>query len=328
MNIEKRTTESGKTYEFDESHDSRMPAQFWLQNPPEGLTLFIVFYTLACRWSKCTGCNLPSKMSRSHVFFGDIMCQVDYVFKEIITDEKKANLRKIIISNNGSILDEDTFSTTALIYFISMMNLHCPNIDILSIETRPEYIDWGELEVISRAIKEGETPTELEVVIGFEAFDEEIRNKFFVKGMPLKSFEDMVEKVAKYNFKLKTYFMQKPVPGISEEEAIEDIKKAIDYLDSIAHRFSVNINMHLNPTYVAYGTQLEEAFKDGAYEPPLLESVRKAALYGNGKNISIFIGLNDEGLAVEGGSFIRKGDESLVKKFEKFNHTQDYDLLK
>ncbi|MCK4342848.1 MAG: hypothetical protein KAY37_14115 [Phycisphaerae bacterium] len=34
-------------------------------------------------------------------------------------------------------------------------------------------------------------------------------------------------------------------------------------------------------------------------------------LHGKGKSISIFVGLNDEGLAVAGGSFFRPGDEAL-----------------
>ena len=37
--------------------------------------------------------------------------------------------------------------------------------------------------------------------------------------------------------------------------------------------------------------------------------------------------LYDEGLAVPGGSFLRPGDESLVKRLEEFNRTQNYDLL-
>lgn len=127
MDIEKITREAGKTYLFITQQDTTKPAQYWFQNPPEGLTLFIVFYTLACRWSKCLSCNLPSKMSKDHIPFGDIMAQVDYVFNTILTKEQVKELRKIIISNNGSILDEKTFSTTALIYLIAKMNLHCPS---------------------------------------------------------------------------------------------------------------------------------------------------------------------------------------------------------
>ncbi len=39
------------------------------------------------------------------------------------------------------------------------------------------------------------------------------------------------------------------------------------------------------------------------------------------------MGLFDEGLAVDGGSFLQEGDEELVKELERFNRTQDYDIL-
>jgi hypothetical protein len=55
--------------------------------------------------------------------------------------------------------------------------------------------------------------------------------------------------------------------------------------------------------------------------------VASAAKHARGKPLSIFIGLFDEGLAVEGGSFLRQGDEGIVKELERFNRTQDYDIL-
>ena len=54
----------------------------------------------------------------------------------------------------------------------------------------------------------------------------------------------------------------------------------------------------------------------------------RAALHGEGKGIPIFLGLNDEGLAVDGGSFLRPGDEPVVAQLEKFNRTQDYEILR
>ncbi len=326
--IHSMTESAGKDYEFNNEHNPFLPADHWFQMPSEGFTLFLVLYSRACRWSKCLGCNLPSKVSDVEISFSDIMKQIDYVFDYLLDDEKKKSLKKIILSNNGSVLDEATFSTTALIYFIAKMNINCPNISVLTLETRPEYVDWEEMEVISRALKEGQTETDLEIAIGFEAFDDTIRNDYFFKGLPLDTFEDMVKKVAKYGFSLKTYFMQKPVPYLSEDEAIEDIKDAIDYLDKVSRKNKISINMHLNPTYVARGTKLAEEFEAGRYTPPLLENVRKAVLHASGKDISIYIGLNDEGLAVEGGSFIRPEDNEIVAKMEEFNRTGDYKFLK
>jgi radical SAM enzyme (TIGR01210 family) len=324
----KLETKTEKTYSFSSNHDPGVPADCWFQNPPEGLTLFLVFYTRACRWRKCLGCNLPSLASQFPVDFKNIMKQVDYVFGKLLSEARKHDLRKIILSNNGSVLDQETFSTTALMYFIAQMNIHCPNISTLTLETRSEYVDIHELEVFSRALREGQTPTDLEIAIGFEAFDDRIRNEQYRKGLDLDTFENMAGLLAIYNFKLKVYFMLKPVPELTEEQAVNDVIMGINYLNDISEKYELDINLHLNPTYVAYGTPLERAFLEGKYAPPFLESVRRVVLEAEGKRISLFVGLNDEGLAVKNGAFIRDGDEMLIQKLELFNKTQDFNILK
>jgi len=326
--LNKINRESGKYYSFLEDHNPRLPADYWFQHPPEGMTLFLVLYTRACRWSRCLGCSLSAAESQFDVPFNDIMKQVDHVFDFLLSWEQKENLKKIILSNNGSVLDEVTFSTTALLYFVARMNMNCPHISVLTLETRPEYVDMAELEVLHRALQERKIRTNLELAIGFEAFDDKIRNDHFQKGLDIETFESMVKKIARYGFKLKCYFMLKPVPGLSEEQAVADIAKGIEYLDSLSQKYSIEINMHLNPTYVARGTVLETEFKKGNYQPPTLESVQQAALAAEQKRISLYVGLNDEGLAVPGGSFKREGDEELLEKLQHFNHTGDFSLLK
>lgn len=325
--IRNGSDKGGKTYTFNEVHDENKPAEMWFQKSNEGLILFVVFYSQACRWSRCISCNLPSKMSKRHVGYKSLISQIDYVFSDPELLRQKEAIRKIIISNNGSVLDEVTFSSTALIYLMAKLNLAFSNLAIVSMETRPEYVEIEELEFLSRALKEGDTPTELEIAIGFEAFDDTIRNDIFQKGLTLGFFENLVKKIAPYKFRLKCYFMQKPVAEMSDEEAIADTRQGIDYLSTIAETYKVEINMHLNPTYVAKGTLLEESFKNGLYTPPKLIDVAKAVQHGRGKNISIFIGLYDEGLAVEGGSFIGPEDKELVKQLELFNKTQNYRIL-
>ena len=51
-------------------------------------------------------------------------------------------------------------------------------------------------------------------------------------------------------------------------------------------------------------------------------------MYAKGKLLTVFVGLFDEGLAVPDGSFIRAGEERLVRKMELFNKTQDFRNLK
>ena len=266
--IDDRRKSSGKSYAFDDAHDPSTPAQLWFQESDEGPILFIVFYTLACRWSQCVGCNLPMKMSSRHVPFERIVDQIDRVFALPEVVSQREAIRKVIVSNNGSVLDEATFSSLALMCLLAQLKLKLPNLETLALETRPEYVDVDELTFLARALAEGKSPTRLELAVGFEAFDDRIRNDLFRKGLPLEVFEDLVAKVAPFGFRLKCYFMQKPVPGITDEEAVADVVAAIDYLDALASRHNAEINMHLNPTYAATGTPLEEAFRAGNTRRP------------------------------------------------------------
>ncbi|KKS37231.1 MAG: hypothetical protein A3G49_05335 [Candidatus Sungbacteria bacterium RIFCSPLOWO2_12_FULL_41_11] len=317
----------GKTYCTDNARDQTKPIETWFSSSPEGLMLFIIFYTKACRWNKCLGCNLPSLSASRTIDFRALMSQIDFVYQKPEILCKRANIRQIIVSNNGSVLDEDTFSSTALIYFVAKTNMLVPNLSVLTLETRIEYVDIEELEFLARVLKEGETPTTLEIAIGLEAYDGHIRNKVFKKGLLLSQIEQLAEKLARHNFRLKCYLMQKPVPEMTDEEAMEDIKNAIDYLDKLAMRFGIKVNMHLNPTYVATGTALEGAFKNNKYRPPYLSDVTRAVRFAKGKNLSVCIGLNDEGLAVPGGSFLREDDAKIVEILHTFNNTQNFELL-
>lgn len=318
------TRRGGKTYAFDDAHDPATPAEFWFQASEEGDILFVVFYTLACRWSRCLGCNLPSRVSSRPVPYRDLMRQVDWLFARPDVRERAGRIAKVIVSNNGSVLDEATFSSTALMYLVARLNEHVPKLRTLSFESRPEYVDPPELEFLARALAEGEMPATLELAVGFEAFDDAIRNDRFDKGLTLEKFERLCEMAAPFGFRVKSYFMLKPVPGLGDEAAVEDIRRAVDFLAELSRRHGITLNMHLNPTYAARGTPLEAAFRGGTWTPPTLRDVARAALHARGKGISVFLGLFDEGLAVPGGSFRRPGDEADVALLEAFNRTQDF----
>jgi hypothetical protein len=325
--IERNTVRAGKTYSFNEGHDRTRPIDRWFQHTEEGVVLFTIFYTQACRFSMCTGCNLPSLSSRNYVDYQALISQIDHVFADPAVAAQCGAIAKLIVSNNGSVLDEQTFPSTALMHLLVQCNLRLPQLKVISFESRPEYVEVDELEFMSRAMAERERPAEIELAIGFEAFDDHIRNKVFLKGLTLRAFESLVERITQPHFRLKCYFMQKPVADMTDDTAVADIQAGIDYLHRVAGDANLTINMHLNPTYVARGTPLADEFAAGRYAPPRLADVARAVLHGRDKQVSIFVGLNDEGLAVPGGTFLRSEDEPLRAALEAFNRTQDYAAL-
>ncbi|MFH0823824.1 MAG: hypothetical protein V2B18_13830, partial [Pseudomonadota bacterium] len=55
LSIMRGSAKAGKSYTFNDDHDETLPAQMWFQDSVEGEVLFIVFYSQACRWSRCLG---------------------------------------------------------------------------------------------------------------------------------------------------------------------------------------------------------------------------------------------------------------------------------
>ena len=214
-------------------------------------------------------------------------------------------------------------------YLMARMNLHLPALQVVSFETRAEYVDLAEIEFLRRAIREAhDDKAQIELAIGFEAFDDDVRNDQFLKGLTLGTFEDLLHKLAGTGFRLKCYFMQKPVVGMSDAAAIEDIRKGIAYLAQMSEQHQVPINLHLNPTYAARGTPLETGLAAGEWAPPKLQDVATAVLHAEGGPLSVYVGLDDEGLAVQGGGLVRPGDEEILAALQAFNRTQDYAALR
>jgi uncharacterized Fe-S cluster-containing MiaB family protein len=154
------TQKAAKEYTFNsaEEHDPTRPAQWWFQESDEGFILFIVFYSQTCRWARCLGCNLPSQMSIAHVSFDFLIGQIDYLFSLPEILERADNINKLIVSNNGSVLNEATFSSTALMYLMGHVNMYFRSVKVLAFESRPEYVDIVELEFLARALQKGQQP--------------------------------------------------------------------------------------------------------------------------------------------------------------------------
>lgn len=327
------TKEGDKTYTFDDQRTLREPVTYFFQESYEGVILFIVFRTPPCRHSKCTFCPLPQTGTLRTVSFWHYGEQIEAVFRDPMVKARLHEIRKVIVSNQGSILDEETFPTLALMHFVYLCQRDIRGFICLSLETRPEYVDRLELDALFRAMCEVDHRISIELAIGYEAHDDHVRNGLLKKGLVLNgrgmhTLESLARKCAERQFRLKCYFMLKPWPTFTDETAVEDVRQGIDFLNALAGEYGGKISMHLNPTFVGKGTALVTPFLQGEFVPPRLVDVARAALHAEGKRVPIFLGLNDEDMAVPGGSFLRRGDEPVVELLERFNRTQDFELLR
>ena len=306
------------------------PIVFWFYESLLGKSLFLVLYSPKCRYKTekggCAGCNLPTVSSSSKTLNDDdIKKQIDNTFMKDLSQEEKESIKEIVLSNNGSILDPKTMSKQALVYIVQKTIKNLPNIKKIIFETRiDDYTDFVQLQSISQEVKQINPNILLELAIGFEIFDDTLRNGYYRKGLEKIILENKVKDLSTTDVSLKVYMMYKAVPDeyMDVEEAINDINKASKYFAYLSNLYDTKINLHISPTYLATGTQLYKDYKNGLYTPLQTKDIKK--LYENlnvEENLSYYISMNDEGLTDD-----RLSDESdyleyveLKEKIHKFN---------
>jgi radical SAM enzyme (TIGR01210 family) len=96
----------------------------------------------------------------------------------------------------------------------------------ITIESRPQYITDRTLDVLENIAKS--CNLEIEIGIGLETIDDNIRNYCVFKGFNLNAFKEAVERInERQNLRVLAYVLLKP-PFISEAEAIVDVEKTIE----------------------------------------------------------------------------------------------------
>jgi radical SAM enzyme (TIGR01210 family) len=254
--------------------------------------------------------------------------QVETAICHELLDSEKYDSKEIILSNNGSIFDAGTLPHASLLYFVSKTSHELPNLKKLVFETRIEHVNRSVLQQIKEALEFDDKNIQVELAVGVEIFDDEVRNKHYKKGLRLEQLEKFAEELGNLGIKLRCYMMYKPLVGMTRQQADEDITKAVNYFDRLVEKYNIDLTMHINPTFAAIDTDLAEAFEKGEYTPPALADLRQLLHSFKSSKINIYVGLNDEGLAVPGGSFIKPGCEKDLDKLKKFNFTGDFNYLK
>ena len=200
-----------------------------------------------------------------------------------------------------------------------------PRLKLVSLESRAEFVEGWELE----GLKQRLGAAALEVAVGYETHDERIRNRVLKKGLSDRRFHDLCALCAEKGVRLKAYVMVKPDVSLSEKEAVDEAVRTLIFIGEIGDRLGLRVTAHLNPTYVARGSQLEKEFRDQGYKPPRLWSVVEIIQRVRCRELPIQVGLETEGLAVEGGLFRNCGtcDEPVRAALRTFSETQNLELF-
>ena len=285
------------------------------------LDLVVSFYAQACQF-ECAFCNLPMKSHPETLPADAIRRQVDWIFEEFA--EHLPYFRQLSVGNEGSILDRSRFPQPAMDYLLERARA-LTALEVLSLETRPEFISADALEAVRRRLP---VPT-LDVTVGFETQDDHLREVTLKKNIRKKTFEARVKLLGEIGVRLTSYVLLKPGPAMTEEEGIREAIATVAYLAGICQRHGVELVVYLNPAYAARGTPLAEAFLANHYQPVRIQSVMQVIVETRHLQVPVYTGLWSEDNAVGGGNYTvhHDYDPAIRKAIKDYNKRQDFSLF-
>ena len=305
--------------------DTTRPLFHWYVDCAQGKELIFALYTRPCRYGHCSFCALPSMSIGGEVVSAkDIERQIDYVLSQH-TPEELDEVAKVSVYTASSSLDQECLPTRSLLY-LALRVCDLPRLELLSLETRAEYVEDWELKALRAVFADRVT---IEVGIGYETHDPVLRNDVLGKGLEVEELHALMQLLAENEARLKAYLMLKPHHSLTEEQGVVEAVDGLAELAGLGERYGVTVSVHLNPTYIAEGCRLTDELVEHGYEPPELSSVIEVVLDAKRRGLAIYVGLDDEGLAVEGGTFRSTGldRDRAVNALKAFNRHQDLERL-
>jgi hypothetical protein len=252
----------------------------------------------------------------------DLLGQIECALSRL--DCKKQRIFEVDVYNSGNFLNEAEIPLGAQSRIVARVRQE-ETVRVLLVESRPEYVTAVGLHRLTESAYRSQ-PLALEIGIGLESSNDNIRERYLRKGMSRKAFERAVKLLGEARADLLTYVMLKAMP-MSDKGALQDVVATAEYVHVVASRYDVRARIALQPTFVVPDTSLAEEFLAGRYAPPSLrlvvEAVRQLAGFGD-----LLVGLWDEGLqplAVPDAE--SAGRECLVRSLQEFNRTQDVECL-
>ncbi len=305
--------------------DPTEPLFHWYVDSVLGKELVFALYTLPCRYGMCAFCSLPQlSEGGERVTPQDVERQVDHVLSSYERDQLE-QVAKVSIYTAASSLDQVCLPTRSLMY-LALRVCDLPALRMVSLETRPEYVEDWELQALHAVLG---PDVVIEVGIGYETHDPHLRNKVLGKGLSERALRLLMAQLAEHGAHLKAYVMLKPHHTLTERGAIDEAVAGLDHLHGLGQEFGVPTAVHLNPTYMAEGCTLTEELRLHRYEPPELSSVIAVVRAAEALSMPIYLGLDDEGLAVDEGTFRATGLDRArtVAALQAYNRHQDFDRM-
>jgi len=281
--------------------------------------VIIVLRSRGCSWALrggggCTMCGHFAATTRDK----EIPASV-YV-NQFLNEFRRHNWKKysmLCLYNSGSFLNDHEVSPEARRRILDLIAQE-KAIRAVILESRPEYINND----IASEIREILSGKHVEIGIGLETSNDNVRDLCINKSFTLSSFTKAVQILKKNDLKVLSYVLVKP-PFLTESEAIEDA------VSSANKAFELGVDfVSLEPVSVQPYTLVQFLYEGKKYRPPWIWSVvevAKATL----RNGFIRIGVPPEffPIPLTFAHNCEKCDPKVISAIREFNKSYDPSFL-
>jgi radical SAM enzyme (TIGR01210 family) len=291
-----------------------MPHYYLHRRFLEDQDLLIILNTKRCRY-RCSFCDLPQKSAKDLIGSDDIVAQFLFVMSEL--KNSLSILDCLTLSNEGSVLDTETFPKDALLEIVGASS-ELRTVGRVVLETRLEFATRNYLDSIAKRNRRAR----IDILTGFETLSAEIRHTWLKKQETVEGFLAGLDEIANGSTDLTAYVLYKPDPFMNDEEAFQEALDSIRFLVGECQTRTIPLTIRLNPMYAAANTKwASRAAEIGGFVPPRLSDVLDLGNLLREKGTRVYIGLTAEGLADESGTFRARDDYSrqILKEAIRFN---------
>lgn len=298
---------------------STQPHYYLLRKFVGVVDLLLILNTKRCRY-QCFYCNLPRHSSRKWISGKDVIKQYVSAMSELRHGLHLVD--RFTISNEGSVLDFDTFPEDAL-KEILLSSAEIKSLKEIFIESRVEFAQYDVLNWM-KSLNEKVTYW---ILTGFETLNDDLRTGILGRREEVNDFLEGLDRLSANNIGLASYIIYKPAPVMTDEEAYLEAKETCDFLITETRKRNIPLLLRINPMYVAAGTRIEKQVNAlEQYTPPNLHDVMKLADYVRQNSVDVYIGLSDEGLSKPHYTYRGRPEFSKdqIKECIKFNDNPSY----
>ena len=261
--------------------------------------LVVILRSPGCYWSKRSGCLMCgyNRDCMTSVTGEDIIAQFTKAM------EKHTGQPYIKIYTSGSFLDPNEIVPEAREFILTTVGQKARKV---LVESRPEFVNRETVKDAMEKVKA------LEIAIGLETADDEIRARCINKGFRFDDFSRACDTAHELGATIRTYLLLKPpflLESASIRDSLESIRKAGPLSDTIS----------INPMNVQRGTLVEGMWKKGLYRPPWLWSLLEVLIEGSKLTDARLVSAPSGGGSWRGTHNCGKCDEQILKAIESFS---------